>query len=211
MRTIFAVASACLLLCGATVGASANTIDPYVVTFAQVGPNVVATGSGEFDIAGLAVVGPTRNDDGLNGPAPFPYIFVGTPAAPGEYFVSFPADGPSSFGTVSFIDTSLGSGDPAGVGTGRPSSVDWLMVPGSYQSGTVLNGNATFTHDTIASLGLIPGVYVWRWGTDADQTFSLDIVTPTPLPAALPLFATGLGALGLLGWRRKRKAAALAA
>ena len=30
--------------------------------------------------------------------------------------------------------------------------------------------------------------------------------TPTPLPAALPLFATGLGALGLLGWRRKRKA-----
>jgi hypothetical protein len=29
-----------------------------------------------------------------------------------------------------------------------------------------------------------------------------------PLPAALPLFATGLGALGLLGWRRKRKAAA---
>jgi hypothetical protein len=28
----------------------------------------------------------------------------------------------------------------------------------------------------------------------------------TPLPAALPLFATGLGALGLLGWRRRRKA-----
>ena len=28
----------------------------------------------------------------------------------------------------------------------------------------------------------------------------------TPLPAALPLFATGLGVLGLLGWRRKRKA-----
>lgn len=31
-------------------------------------------------------------------------------------------------------------------------------------------------------------------------------VAPTPLPAALPLFATGLGALGLLGRRRKRKA-----
>jgi hypothetical protein len=27
----------------------------------------------------------------------------------------------------------------------------------------------------------------------------------TPLPAAFPLFASGLGALGLLGWRRKRK------
>jgi hypothetical protein len=28
----------------------------------------------------------------------------------------------------------------------------------------------------------------------------------TPLPATLPLFATGIGALGLLGWRKKRKA-----
>jgi len=37
-------------------------------------------------------------------------------------------------------------------------------------------------------------------------------VSQTPLPAAFPLFATGLCALGLLGWRRKRKnAAALAA
>ena len=29
----------------------------------------------------------------------------------------------------------------------------------------------------------------------------------TPLPAALPLFGSGLGVLGLLGWRKKKKAA----
>lgn len=33
----------------------------------------------------------------------------------------------------------------------------------------------------------------------------------TPLPAALPLFASGLGALGFIGWRRKRKALTRAA
>lgn len=37
-------------------------------------------------------------------------------------------------------------------------------------------------------------------------------ISATPLPAALPLFATGLGAIGLFGWRRRRKrAAAIAA
>ena len=38
-------------------------------------------------------------------------------------------------------------------------------------------------------------------------TITLEKPSTVPLPAALPLFATGLGALGLLGWRRKRKAA----
>ena len=41
-----------------------------------------------------------------------------------------------------------------------------------------------------------------------DSTFTAVV---TPLPAALPLFATALAMLGLLGWRRKRKAAGLSA
>jgi hypothetical protein len=36
-------------------------------------------------------------------------------------------------------------------------------------------------------------------------------VSQTPIPAALPLFATGLGLVALFGWLRKRKAAALLA
>jgi hypothetical protein len=39
---------------------------------------------------------------------------------------------------------------------------------------------------------------------------NIDLGVPpstVPLPATLPLFATGLGALGLLGWRRKKAAA----
>lgn len=67
--------------------------------------------------------------------------------------------------------------------------------------------------------GVIPaGVYVGfedlRRGFGSnfdylDETFVVTNVATnvTPLPAALPLFASGLAFLGLLGWRRKRKAA----
>ncbi|MCC6778501.1 MAG: PEP-CTERM sorting domain-containing protein [Hyphomicrobiales bacterium] len=35
----------------------------------------------------------------------------------------------------------------------------------------------------------------------------LESVDSVPVPAALPLFASGLGLLGLAGWRKRRKAA----
>jgi hypothetical protein len=38
--------------------------------------------------------------------------------------------------------------------------------------------------------------------------YSGEVAPTTPLPATLPLFATGLGALGLFGWRTKWKIAA---
>lgn len=43
---------------------------------------------------------------------------------------------------------------------------------------------------------------------DPNTLISIDVAfgSATPVPGALPLFASGLGALGLLGWRRKRKA-----
>jgi hypothetical protein len=50
------------------------------------------------------------------------------------------------------------------------------------------------------------------FSADSGHNYSSIAINPsaTPLPAALPLFASGLGALGFLGWRRKRKAAAIA-
>ena len=47
-------------------------------------------------------------------------------------------------------------------------------------------------------------------GQQIEANFVFDELTGTPLPAALPLFATGIGGLALLGWRRKRKARAVA-
>lgn len=39
----------------------------------------------------------------------------------------------------------------------------------------------------------------------------VDPPSPTPLPGTLPLLASGLGVMGLLGWRQSRKAKAVAA
>src|SRR5262249_27334688 len=42
------------------------------------------------------------------------------------------------------------------------------------------------------------------------ENLSSGSLTPVQVPAGLPLFPTGLGSLGLLGWRRKRKARSVA-
>ena len=69
------------------------------------------------------------------------------------------------------------------------------------------NGSNTVTVDLI---GYINSLHLLEFANAQGGGFinsSVDIApVVTPLPAALPLFASGLGALGLLARRRKRKA-----
>jgi hypothetical protein len=78
-----------------------------------------------------------------------------------------------------FIDISQGA--QAGI------SMQAALEPGPYSFA------AAYSQSAYANSG-----GVWSEGAPA----------VTPLPAALPLFATGLGVMGLLGWQRKRKNAA---
>ena len=98
-----------------------------------------------------------------------------------------------NFCPCSFIGTTDGSFtyDPPGNFTGTV----FFIVQGAITNPPSYNGGGSFL------------------GTNAvTDTIVLTGAAVTPVPAALPLFATGLGAMGLLGWRRKRKnAAALAA
>jgi uncharacterized protein (TIGR03118 family) len=50
-----------------------------------------------------------------------------------------------------------------------------------------------------------PNTLYFTDGINSESAGLFGAIDPVPLPAALPLFATGLRALGLLGWRRKRK------
>ena len=87
----------------------------------------------------------------------------------------------------------LGNGDPVSGTTG------FFLLDGVKTSFSSANDN---------SLSITGTVFTFEEDTSSDPTFyvsALDYST-TPLPAALPLFATGLGAMGLLSWRRNRKA-----
>jgi len=73
------------------------------------------------------------------------------------------------------------------------------------------NGGGTFAFLISGTLGDVFDVYYKLSVGSGEMLIGGSDLSETPLPAALPLFAGGLGALSLVGWRRKRKVAALAA
>ena len=200
--------AACALF-GATAAANAS---PYLVTIQQVGSNVVATGSGNIDLTGLqnfqSGVGFVDVIDATHG-----LIDLSTLTTGGSVF-NGTISGPTNFGpgTGGFTFASSSSGPIVGFAATDPSPLNRdLRIASGYVSDSALGTSTdTFAMQTLASLGLTPGTYQWTWGTGADQSFTVQIVgtvSSVPLPGALPLFATGLAGLGLLGWRRKKKAA----
>jgi hypothetical protein len=103
---------------------------------------------------------------------------------------------PDSYNTLSFYSGLNGTGSllfsitgsALGIQTYGHDQVDFTMTGGAFESVVLTSSGNAFEFADLQ-----------------------DAPIETPLPAALPLFATGLGAIGLLGWRKKRKSAALAA
>lgn len=99
--------------------------------------------------------------------------------------------------------------------------IDFLSVGSGNDPNNALNSLSLA--DAFSGLNLDPFVQgdPWSRGTigfsgqvDGIADFNSVVATGgndpavVPLPAALPLFGTGLAMLGFFGWRRKRKAAA---
>jgi hypothetical protein len=112
---------------------------------------------------------------------------------------------------------------PSGWGTSASATVtDNLadvmslgVTTGNYTTGTKheIFGAVLFASVLPSILDISTSSFAIFTGGPGTVDYTISISLPdgayvTPLPAALPLFATGLGVLGLLGWRRKRNAAA---
>lgn len=114
---------------GALLGiASIPAKAAYIVTFSEVGPDVVASGSGSINLAGLTFLLNSATNAGV---APnFGAEFTGP--FPDVVFLDIYGSltGPASFGPGNFHFASSGSGD--GVGLGEHDTL--LEVPGSYVS-----------------------------------------------------------------------------
>jgi hypothetical protein len=109
--------------------------------------------------------------------------------------------------TQSEINTSSGQNVVGGIlNTALGDSIEYSIVFEIF----AYQDNAATVSPAFADYSHTLNYYLTNFSSNSGYDYSP--VTATPLPAAFPLFASGLGALGLLGWRRKRKtSAALAA
>jgi hypothetical protein len=93
------------------------------------------------------------------------------------------------------------------------------LTPGPTSLGVAATGMISCSGPGCGTLVSTPVFYSAAYtqnggpGAQINGSFNDSTTPPStiPLPAALPLFATGIGGFGFLGWRRKRKAQALAA
>jgi hypothetical protein len=170
----------------------------FIVTLEQEGSNVVATGSGTIDLAGLCCILPGAGI-GAIGPAAG-LINVGPSSLEPTDYYSGLFSGPTGFGTgLALTFASSGSGDAVGY-FGQE-----LYVPEGYVSVSALKDSSTYDNQTLSSLGLTPGVYVQTFGANTDR-FIVDVVSAQE-PASALLLGAPLGLVMLLAARRGRAAA----
>lgn len=178
----------------------------------QVGLDVVATGSGSFDLDSLTLFSPEAgpNTGYLEASSFIPS--AGSTSDTDWYFAYSVAGNPTNFGTGGGFsaDSSSTAGFfvviPGYFGGGATSLIE---VANGYVSNTTFSVSSTWSNQTIMSLGLAPGTYTWEWSQNSDGSGARDSVTVNvvPEPSTYALLIAGL-AFVTLGVRNRRRAAA---
>jgi len=173
------------------------------LTFSNIVVTPILSNGGTVTLTDFAPVNPVAGEFGLRldytasaiplqiASVQWTYSVAGVPNI-GDAFFAFDGSAQGTAQTGAMITLSNISGPPLELTPGAPSTEIAFTLTSS------INGNATQFNN---------GVQGTVTGRSLTQAFSGATPPAIPLPAALPLFATGLIGLGLLGWRRKQKAA----
>jgi hypothetical protein len=160
-------------------GPPASSAPPgYVVTLEQVGSNVVATGSGAIDLTGLVFLFSSSGGVGLLSPNNGE-LAIGSGV---EGFYAGLVSGPANFGSGGLTRSSSNTGVPVEIFS------PVVVVPAGYVSGSPLSDTSTYLSQTFSSLGATPG--------------------KVPEPSTWAMMIAGFGLLGVLGYRKTRRALA---
>ena len=103
--------------------------------------------------------------------------------------------------TPSFI------GFPLGVSAGSFSNSFDTTFTSTYNAPFITANGGVAGAEAALFAGLLAGRAYFNIHTTTSPGGEIrGFLNPVPIPAALPLFASGLGLMGLMAWRRKRKA-----
>ncbi len=191
------LAFAALLTISVSNGAKAS----FIIDIVQSGSNVVATGSGSINLAGLSLQ--ASNIGGGEG------LMVADSSGYGQIWL-----GPTSYNVDLYTGLNhgptFGSGgqSPASSGSGTGvvfNSAEGLFeVATGYSSGTEFSDTSTWNGQTFTDLGITPGTYTYTWGSGGDADFmTLNIGDQTPEPGSLYLLGLGGAGLLLYCWRKR--------
>jgi hypothetical protein len=181
---------------------AATSRGEYIVTFAQVGTDVVATGSGTLDLTTLKSLTVNAFSPGVEAVAGI--VVIGP--QPGSVVSYFDISGPASIGPGPAVthEADSSTGDRVSV-DGSGSAIN---VFDGYVSGSTLFGTDTWDNTTISGLSLVAGTYTWTWGRGTSHADSFVVIVPgvtaAPAPGGAALAGTALGLVGFATGIRRR-------
>lgn len=167
-----------------------------IVTVQEVGQNVIFESTGSLDITGLTPIDPSNTLGFVRGTEGFVF---GERSVDTVVDVYLATSVPTAFGGTEF------TGPDSFVATSPPDSAFGALIgpptirlPLGYTSGTPLIFEMAFFDQSLATLELFPGTYVWT--LENDDTVTLQISDPVEVtaPGSLALVLAGFAGLALV-------------
>ena len=208
-RLVACLFCACALLTTASSGVRAGTLIPYPNAGTINPESYTFTAAATGDIIGYLYSANAADLDSVamqvNGGATGPFGIVNTDAVGTQFNFGHVNVGD----TITFILHNATEGfDLSSNPSANPDGDQHVYSapytnPGPFAVSGIPSGTFVAFEDRLAAPHIPASDFDYN---DDSFVFTNVSQTTTPLPGALPLFASGLGALGMLKWRKRRKA-----